>query len=64
MLEIAYLVERAAHQKGVLRILERTLREALGELGGALDLTLAEERVEHQQQRVDHFVVRLGELER
>jgi hypothetical protein len=63
LLGLADLVEGAADEEGVVRVVVR----ALGDLGhhprGLLEVALAEQRVELEQERVDDLLVHLGEVE-
>jgi hypothetical protein len=62
--DLADLVVGAADQERVVRVLVWSFRNAADDLSGFLDVPLAEEGVELQEQRVDDFFVGLGEIER
>ncbi len=60
---VADLVVGPPYQEDMIRVLERPWRKALGDRAGLVDLALAQQSVEFQQQRIDDLVVGFGELE-
>jgi hypothetical protein len=62
-LDVAHLVECAPDQEEVAGVLVRTLGDLLEHPLGFVAFSLAHQRVELEQQRVDHLLVDLGEIE-
>ena len=47
----------------MVRVLERAFRELAAQFAGSIGFTLAEQRVELEQQRIDDFVVGLRQIQ-
>src|SRR5690606_9821444 len=60
---ITRFVQRSPDQEGVIGVFERTSREACAERLGLVELSLAQERVELQQQGVDQLVIVFSEAQ-